>query len=93
MFEELPANVTKRLLDMLSDHERKHALTLLSYPENSVGRLMTNRYVSVRAEWTVAEAMALIRKTGTDSDTMVVVYVTDEQGVLQDDLLVLADTG
>ncbi|MGI6086372.1 MAG: magnesium transporter [Kiritimatiellia bacterium] len=88
LFEELPANVTKRLLDMLSDHERKHALTLLSYPENSVGRLMTNRYVSVRAEWTVAEAMAHIRKTGTDSETMVVVYVTDEQGVLQDDLLV-----
>jgi len=95
LFEELPARVLQELLHLLSDKDRKEALALLSYPEDSVGRLMTNRYVAVRPEWTVAQALAHIRRAGTDSETLVMVYVTDEHGVLLDDLrlrkLILAD--
>ena len=58
LFEELPARVTKGLLGLLNDQDRKHALTLLSYPEGSVGRLMTDRYVKVEPEWTAAQALA-----------------------------------
>ncbi|HLV31567.1 MAG TPA: magnesium transporter [Chitinispirillaceae bacterium] len=86
LFEELPARVMQELLNLLSDKERKEALALLSYPQDSVGRLMTNRYVAVRQHWTVAKAMEHIRKVGTDSETLVMIYVTDEKGVLKDDL-------
>ncbi len=87
LFEELPANVTQQLLGFLSDKERKQALALLSYPKDSVGRLMTNRYVTARAEWTVEKTLEHIRKTGSDSETMVMVYIINEKGVLLDDLL------
>lgn len=86
LFEELPAKVTQRLLALLSDQERKKALTLLSYPEGSVGRLMTDRYVMVRPEWTVEQALAHLRRFGVDSETLDMIYITDEQGRLVDDL-------
>ncbi len=87
LFEELPANVTQRLLGLLSDHDRRQALALLSYPKDSVGRLMTNRYITAHVGWTVEEALDHIRKTGSDSETMVMVYIVDEKGVLVDELL------
>jgi len=86
LFEELPANVTKGLLPLLSDEDRKQTLTLLSYPENSVGRLMTNRYVCVRPEWTVSQALSHLRANGVDSETLSMIYIVDEHGKLVDDL-------
>ena len=46
--EELPAEATRQLLALLTPAERSVALTLLGYPEKSVGRLMTPHYVAVR---------------------------------------------
>ena len=43
--EELPATATRQLLALLSPSERAVALTLLGYPEGSIGRLMTPNYV------------------------------------------------
>jgi len=86
LFEELPARVTKSLLALLNDRDRKQALELLSYPESSVGRLMTDRYVKVRPEWTVAQALEHLRRFGVDSETMTMIYITDDHGRLVDDL-------
>ena len=95
LFEELPAQVTQRLLGLLTDDERRKALQLLSYPEDSVGRLMTDRYLKVQPQWTVAEAINHIRRQGTDSETIAMVYITDDKGRLVDDLrlrkLIIAD--
>jgi magnesium transporter len=95
LFEELPANVLQGLLNLLSDKDRKQALSLLSYPKDSVGRLMTNRYVYAREEWTVARTLEQIRAMGNDSETVMMIYIIDERGVLVDDLLlrklILAD--
>ena len=41
--EELPASVTRQLLALLTPEERAVAVTLLGYPEGSIGRLMTPR--------------------------------------------------
>jgi magnesium transporter len=84
--EELPAEVTRQLLTLLTPAERSVALTLLGYPENSVGRLMTPHYVSVRESWTVREVLDYVRTHGQDSETLNVIYVVDEQGLLIDDV-------
>jgi magnesium transporter len=84
--EELPAAVTRKLLTLLTPAERSVALTLLGYPEGSVGRLMTPHYVSVHEDWTVREVLDYIRTHGQDSETLNVVYVVDEQGLLIDDV-------
>jgi magnesium transporter len=84
--EELPAEVTRQMLALLSPAERSVALTLLGYPEDSIGRLMTPHYVSVREHWTVSEVLDYIRVHGQDSETLNVIYVVDEQGSLIDDV-------
>ena len=84
--EELPAEVTRQLLALLTPAERSVALTLLGYPEKSVGRLMTPHYVAVREQWTVREVLDYVRAHGQDSETLNVIYVVDEQGLLIDDI-------
>ena len=84
--EELPATATRQLLSLLTPEERSVALTLLGYPENSVGRLMTPHYLAVREEWTVQEVLDYVRAHGQDSETLNTIYVVDEQGLLIDDV-------
>jgi magnesium transporter len=95
LLEELPANVTQRLLALLTPQERKIATTLLGYPPESVGRRMTPDYVAIRPDWTIGEALNYIRRVGKDKETLNVLYVIDDHGRLIDDLklreLILAD--
>jgi magnesium transporter len=85
-FEELPGRVTQRLLNLLSPDDLREARRLLGYPEESVGRLMTPDYVAVRPDWTVERALEHIRTKGRDSETINVIYVTDESWRLIDAL-------
>lgn len=86
LFEGLPSNLLQKLLNLLSPQDRKETLTLLGYPENSVGRLMTPDYVKVQANWTIEKALNHIRKFGKDAETINMVYVVDENGRLIDDI-------
>jgi len=86
LLEELPGTYAKRLIQLLSSEERKVAQTLLGYPENSVGRLMTPDYIAVKQDWTVSESLDYIRKNGADSETLNIIYVVDDKGQLIDDI-------
>jgi magnesium transporter len=86
MLEELPGPVVQRLLNLLSAEELKIAISLLGYPDESIGRLMTPEYVAVRPGWTVARALEHIRRHGRDSETLNVIYVVDASWHLIDDL-------
>ncbi len=86
IFEELPAQVTQKLMDLLPSEERKEALFLLGYPENSLGRLMTPDYISVRPYFTLRNALEYIRKYGKDSETINMLYVTDDESKLLDEI-------
>jgi magnesium transporter len=84
--EELPSEVVKELIKTLDPEERKITLSLLGYPESSVGRLMTPDYIAVHKDWTVKEVIDHIREEGRDSETIDVVYVVDDKGVFIDDI-------
>jgi magnesium transporter len=84
--EELPSSVVRELIKLLDPDERKITLSLLGYPENSIGRLMTPDYVYVFPDDTVEEVFATIRKYGKDSETVNVIYVINRKGELIDDL-------
>ncbi len=86
MLEDLPSTVARQLITLLSAEERKIATTLLNYPEDSVGRLMTPDYIAVKPEWTISETLQHIRETGSGSETLNIIYVTDEKGKLIDDI-------
>ncbi len=87
-FEELHGDTVKKLITLLPADERKQALTLLGYKEDSVGRLMTPDYVAVRKDWPVSKVLDHIRKYGVNSETIDVIYVIDDDGVLLDDLMI-----
>jgi magnesium transporter len=84
--EELPAEVTRELLALLTPAERSVAVSLLGYPEKSVGRLMTPQYLAVREQWTIQQVLDYVRTHGHDSETLNVIYVVDETGLLIDDV-------
>ncbi len=86
--DELPPDVAAQMIALLSPEERQVTQTLLAYPENSVGRMMTLDFVAVRPEWTVRESLDFIRSHGYDRETLNIIYAVDEQGRLIDDVRV-----
>lgn len=95
LVDEMPANVVKRILAQADPEMRKEINEILRYPENSAGSIMTTEYVSLRPGMTVAEAIARIRKTGVDKETIYTCYVTEGRKLLGavsvKDLLLTAD--
>lgn len=94
-FGELKGDVVKHLIIMLPPQDRKEALSLLGYPEDSVGRLMTPDYITVKEYWSVVRILDHIRRYGNASETIDVLYVIDNSGKLIDDIrikdILLAD--
>jgi magnesium transporter len=86
LLEELPAEVAQGLMRILSPEQRRIASTLLGYPEDSVGRLMTPEFVAIREKWTVLETLEFLRKKGEDRETLDILYVVNEKGKLQDEI-------
>lgn len=84
--EELPQAAIRDLIKLLDPEERKITLSMLGYPEDSVGRLMTPDYVYVYEHNTVLETFETIRKHAKNSETIDVIYVINQQGKLVDDI-------
>ena len=86
LLEELPGSLAQRLMNNLRGDELKIARSLLAYPEDSIGRLMTPHYVSVRSDWTINQVLAHIRKVAPASETLNVFYVVDHNWKLLDEV-------
>lgn len=97
LLEELPGHLTQKVLNSMESEDQKQVKRLLGYPEESVGRHMTTRYVRVKAHWTIERSITHIRKYGEKAETLNVIYVTDADEKLIDDLrlteIILADQG
>lgn len=83
MLEELPANVVKRVLKTARPDTRKLINQFLNYPENSVGSIMTAEFIDLRKTMKVSEAIARIRATGEESESIYTCYVIDARRVLE----------
>lgn len=88
LLEELPGNLTQMVMNTMLPEDQKQVKKLLGYPEDSVGRLMTPRYVRVKSDWTVARSMEHIRKYANVAETLNVIYVVDDKERLIDDLVI-----
>ena len=95
IIEEMPATVVRRILANSTPHSRKVINTLLKYPEDSAGSLMTPEYIGLKKDWTVEQAFELIRKVAIDKETIYTCYVTDQKrvliGLVTAKMLLLAD--
>lgn len=77
IIEEMPATVVKRILKNTSKEDRATINTILKYPKDSAGTVMTTEYVRFKAEMTVSEALSHIRNVAIDKETIYTCYVTD----------------
>jgi len=84
--EDLPKQAVAEYIKLLPNDERKLAVKLLGYPEDSVGRLMTTDYLTVKMDWTCEKVLDHIRAYGHDSETISVIYVVNDDNVLIDDV-------
>ena len=79
LVDEMPAKVAKQLLAGLSPRERALTATLLGYPENSAGRVMSPEVVNLKANQTVGDALARLRRSGGSPRPSIALPVTDDQ--------------
>jgi len=75
IIEDMPANVVSRILRNTDPATRSQINTLLRYPKDSAGSIMTTEFVSLRPEDTVAQAFRRIRREGVDKETVYTCYV------------------
>jgi len=97
LLSELPGKVVQQLLNCLPPDELQKTRTLLGYPEESVGRLMTPDRVMVRPDWTTGQALDHMRRCSSEFETVDVVYIVEKGGRLLDAVglrrLVVVDEG
>src|SRR5437763_742297 len=86
LLEEMPSEAARQLIKLLTPEERQIARSLLGYPEDSVGRLMTPDFIAVHEDWTVQQVLDFVREYGRDSETLNILYVVDERNRLIDDV-------
>jgi len=95
LFNRLSSEARDRLLPALAKAEREDILRLASYPDDTVGSVTTSDYVHVSPDLSVADALAHVRSTAPDKETIYVIYVLDASNRLVGTLslreLVLAD--
>ncbi len=95
LLAELPDDRSQQLLKLMEDEDAEDVRKLLMYPEDRAGGIMTTEFVSVPPHLTAGQAIAVLRETASEAETVFYVYVTDEEerlvGVFSLRELVLAD--
>lgn len=77
--EELDEERFEAILEVIPSEDAQEIRRLLSYPEDSVGRLMTEAYFEVYPDMTVAEILRDIRHAGDEKyETINDLYVLSE---------------
>ncbi|NRA44520.1 MAG: magnesium transporter [Oligoflexales bacterium] len=83
LLEDLSVEIRNKILLKLDPEERKVAWTLLSYPENSVGRLMTPDFLALDVGMTVSQALESINwSTTLPIEYLNYLFVTQQDGTL-----------
>lgn len=65
------------LMGRLDEATRTTITSLLQYPENTAGAMMTTEFVSVPASWTVGQTLTHIRQVERTRETVYAIYVLD----------------
>lgn len=78
LLDEMPAKVAKQLQSGLSASERQATATLLGYPAESAGRVMTPGFVNVRSTMSASDALAKVRRIGGSAESLRILTVTDD---------------
>lgn len=82
LIEEMPANVVNRILENITPSTRKEINSLLMYPEDSAGSIMTVEVADLKEGDTVKQAINKLKKVQFDKETIDYCYVLDKKRTL-----------
>ena len=84
LIQEIPPEEREEILALLDDTTRKEVNGLLAYAEDDAGGLMNPRYIRVRPDMTVDEAITYLRRQAADrAGAMYYAYVLDAEQKLR----------
>jgi len=86
LFSQLPGLELTKYMNLLHGEDKAEAHDLLGYAKNSIGRLMNTDFFSFRHDITISKAIEQIRAEGKDNETLNMIYLTDAEGKLIDDI-------
>ncbi|ENW21870.1 magnesium transporter [Acinetobacter haemolyticus] len=79
LFKRLDPSEQETLLPALAQAEREDIRRLADYVEGTAGAIMSSDYVTLKPEFTVAQAIEALRKDAPDAETIYQAYIIDEQ--------------
>ena len=82
VLSELEDEQAEDLLSRMDPTEAADVGTLLAYPDESAGRLMTTKVVKLKEDWTIEAASRFLREIDQEVETLAYLYVVDEGDVL-----------
>ncbi len=95
LFHGLSEEKLEQFLSSMKKEESQSVQSLMSYPPDTAGGIMTNRYVWIRNYYTVREAIEKLRTFAEMAENIYYLYVLDEHkklvGVVSYRDLLLAD--
>lgn len=98
LLQDLAAEKAQDLLERMEPDDREDLQELMVYPEDTAGGVMTNSFVTVPGDWTIAQALGYLRALDSDPGVLYYLYIVPKVGswrltgvVSLRDLLVRAD--
>lgn len=79
LLKSLPEEQFDELLPILAKREREEIKKLASYPEDTVGSIMTTDYIALHANLSVRQALERIRLEGSAKESVYTIFVVDEK--------------
>ena len=82
LIKEMPFKIVKRIMSQSNEETKEYINTILSYPTESVGRYMSNQYLSVSHQSTVKQTLLFVKKSKIKATNFYNVYITDDSNKL-----------
>jgi len=79
VLSELSIGRAQDLIDLMEPAEAAEVQNLLSYPDQSAGRLMTTQVIRLKASWTVEQALEALRHLNEQVETLAYLFVVNGQ--------------
>ena len=79
---ELPEELREELLDLMKVEASTDVQELLSFAENTAGRIMTPDVFALKEDLTVAEAISAIQRASSDIELVFYLYIVDDRNHL-----------
>lgn len=95
LIDEMPSNVVTKILENTTPETRKIINTLLKYPDESAGSIMTVDFLELKGNQTIEEAIEKVKAEAEKKESIDFCYILDDErkllGTLSLRQLLLAD--